>query len=52
MKPSLHKFTGYVQPLTAKAWLDLPIYFNNLKNDFISISLYKSLSNVFLNKPK
>ena len=46
MKPDLHKFTGYVQPLTAKAWPGLPIYFNYLKIDSISVSLYKSLSTV------
>ncbi len=49
MKPDLHKFTGYVQPLTAKAWLYLPIFFKYLKIDFINI-VYKSLSTVILNK--
>jgi hypothetical protein len=38
MKPDLHKFTGYEQPLTAKTWPGLPIYFYYLKIDFISIS--------------
>jgi len=52
MKPDLHKFTGYVQPLTAKACPDLPVYFNDLKIYFIGVSLYKSLSNVILNKAK
>ena len=37
MKPDLHKFTGYVQPLTAKHGPDLPIYFNYLKTDSIGI---------------
>ena len=32
MKPDLHKFTGYVQPLTAKAWPGIPIYFKHFKN--------------------
>lgn len=31
MKPNLHKFTGYVQPLTAKTWPDLPVYFKKIK---------------------
>lgn len=52
MKPDLHKFTGCVQPLTAKTWPDLPIYFNDLKTDFIGINLYQELSNVILNKAK
>lgn len=52
MKPDLHKFTGYVQPLTAKTWLGLPINFNCLKTEFISAGLHKSLSNVILNKPE
>ena len=52
MMPDLHKFTGYVQPLTAKTWPGLPIYFNYLNNDFIDINLYKKISNVILNKAK
>jgi len=39
MKPDLHKFTGYVQPLTAETWPGSPIYFIYLKIDFINISL-------------
>jgi hypothetical protein len=31
MKPNLHKFTGYVQPLTAKAWPNLPVYNKKIK---------------------
>jgi hypothetical protein len=39
MKPDLHKFKARVQPLTAKAWTEIPIYFKHLKIDFINISL-------------
>jgi hypothetical protein len=31
MKPNLHKFTGYVQSLTAKTWPILPIYLKYFK---------------------
>jgi hypothetical protein len=39
MKPDLHKFKGNVQRLTAKASPEIPIYFNDLKIDCISIHL-------------
>ena len=31
MKANLHQFTGYVQPLTAKAWPYLPVYLKKIK---------------------
>ena len=33
-------------------WPYSPVYFNYLNTDFISVSLYKSLSTVILNKAK
>ena len=44
MKPDLHKFTGYVQPLTAETKPELPDNLNYLKIYFIGINLYKTLS--------
>ncbi len=39
MMPDLHKFKDHVQPLTAKTWTVIPIYFKHFKIDLISVSL-------------